>query len=56
MEYGSLLEVSRKMKHFHSGVKQGVFKDTILALDCIGQRNEAACEDLFKVILFNLHM
>ena len=56
MECGSLLEVSRKLKHFYSGAKQGLFKDTILALDCIGQRNEEACEDLFKVILFNLHM
>ena len=45
MECGSLLKVSRKMKHFHSGAKQGVFKDAILALDCIGQRNEAACKD-----------
>ena len=46
MEYGSLLEVSRKMKHFHSGTKQGVFKDAISVLDCIGQRNEKeACEE-----------
>ena len=56
MEYGSLLEVSRKMKHFHSGAKQGVYKDVVLTLDCIGKRDEAALEDLFKEILFYLHL
>ena len=58
MEYGSLLEVSRKMKHFHSGAKQGVFKDANFTLDCIGQRNEEeACEDLFFTDYFiYLHM
>ena len=56
MECGSLLEVSRKMKHFHSSAKQGVFKDAIFTLDCIGQWNEATCEDLADRLLFCLRM
>ena len=56
LECGSLLKVSKKMKHFHSGAKQGVFKDASFTLDCIRQRNEATCEDLADRILFCLYM
>ena len=53
MECGSLLEVSRKSKHFHSGAKQEVFKDAISALDCTWQRNEKeACEELLFLFIY----
>ena len=57
LKCGSILKVSNKVKHFHFGAKQRVFQDTILALDCIGQRNEAACEDgLWRNIILSLHV
>ena len=53
VECGSLLEVSSKMKHYHFGAKQEVFKDAVSALDCTEQRNEkGACEELFFSVYF----